>query len=310
MTNRRLHAKIAQATHEALTLLFTRSLRQFKSTGWALLALSMIGVLVSGLVLLAPHPVLAQAINLDLGQGPTTSAKLVQLILLITVLSLAPSILVMVTSFTRIVVVLSFLRTALGTQQTPPNVVLVSLALFLTMFIMQPTLDTAWENGIRPLMNNQIDEETSFTRTLEPFHDFMMKHTREKDLELFSEISKVANKNAPAKPAADEKKADTNKATKAGEKTKTAEAARDEISIRALIPAFMISELRRAFEIGFLLFLPFLIIDMVVASILMSMGMMMLPPSIISLPFKIIFFVLVDGWYLICGSLIQSYGGG
>src|ERR1700733_15906304 len=130
---------------------------------------------------LVPHHALAQSINLDLGQGPSTTAKLVQLILLITVLSLAPSILVMVTCFTRVVVVVSFLRTALGVQQTPPNVVLISLALFLTMFIMQPTFDLAWDNGIRPLMNNQIDEETSFNRTLEPFHDFMIKHTRDKD---------------------------------------------------------------------------------------------------------------------------------
>lgn len=241
----------------------------------------------------------AQSINFDMGQGATTSAKLIQTVLLITVLSLAPSILVMVTCFTRVVVVLSFLRTALGTQSTPPNVVLISLALFLTMFIMQPTFDIAWENGIRPLMNNQIDEETAFDRTVEPFHDFMMKHTRQKDIDLFVSMSKVTNPDSiaaknPAKPTT---------VPKVGADGK------EEVSIRALIPAFMISELRRAFEIGFLLFLPFLIIDMVVASILMSMGMMMLPPSIISLPFKIIFFVLVDGWYLICGSLIQSYSG-
>jgi flagellar biosynthetic protein FliP len=262
------------------------------------------------LCLTLPHPALAQAINLDLGQGPNTSAKLIQIIILITVLSLAPSILVMVTSFTRIVVVLSFLRTALGTQQTPPNIVLISLALFLTMFIMQPTFDTAWENGVRPLMNNQIDEETSFTRTLAPFHDFMAKHTRDKDLQLFLDISKEAGKNAPQGKAAPDARPDASKAGKGGVQDQAGTAASDDVPIRALIPAFMISELRRAFEIGFLLFLPFLIIDMVVASILMSMGMMMLPPSIISLPFKIIFFVLVDGWYLICGSLIQSYGGG
>jgi flagellar biosynthetic protein FliP len=249
----------------------------------------------------AATPAFAQSINFDLGQGPTTSAKLVQIVLLITVLSLAPSILVMVTCFTRVVVVLSFLRTALGVQQTPPNVVLVSLALFLTMFIMQPTFDAAWDSGIRPLMNNQIDEETSFNRTVEPFHDFMLKHTREKDLDLFMEISKAESKDAN-KPAA--------VAPNKGAAEKEAAKAKEEVSLRALIPAFMISELRRAFEIGFLLFLPFLIIDMVVASILMSLGMMMLPPSLISLPFKIIFFVLVDGWYLICGSLIQSYGGG
>jgi flagellar biosynthetic protein FliP len=246
-----------------------------------------------------PIQTFAQSINLDLGQGPTTSSKLIQIVLLITVLSLAPSILVMVTSFTRIVVVLSFLRTALGTQQTPPNVVLISLALFLTMFIMQPTFDQAWDNGIKPLMNNQIDEETSFARTVEPFQEFMLKHTRQKDIDLFIEMSRTGGK-----VETDKSVTTPNAATTKGPDAK------EDVPLRALVPAFMISELRRAFEIGFLLFLPFLIIDMVVASILMSMGMMMLPPSIISLPFKIIFFVLVDGWYLISGSLIQSYGGG
>jgi flagellar biosynthetic protein FliP len=267
------------------------------------LQLASLGIGLIALFMLTGAPqAFAQSINFDMGNGPTTSAKLIQTVLLITVLSLAPSILVMVTCFTRVVVVLSFLRTALGTQQTPPNVVLISLALFLTMFIMQPTFDIAWDNGIRPLMNNQIDEETAFDRTVEPFHDFMLKHTRQKDIDLFVEMSK--NGNSPDTPAG------KNPAAKpADNKTPTLKNidGKEEVSIRALIPAFMISELRRAFEIGFLLFLPFLIIDMVVASILMSMGMMMLPPSIISLPFKIIFFVLVDGWYLICGSLIQSY---
>ncbi len=260
-------------------------------------------VLLGLLLAIMPfHSAFAQSINLDLGQGPTTTAKLIQIIMLVTVLSLAPSILVMVTCFTRVIVVLSFLRTALGTNQTPPNVVLISLALFLTMFIMQPTFDQAWDNGVKPLMNNQIDEETSFNRTVEPFHDFMLKHTREKDLDLFMEIAKAAaGKTDASKQNAPQSKAATEK---------DAAQAREDVSLRTLIPAFMISELRRAFEIGFLLFLPFLIIDMVVASILMSMGMMMLPPSLISLPFKIIFFVLVDGWYLICGSLIQSYGMG
>jgi flagellar biosynthetic protein FliP len=245
-----------------------------------------------------PAHAFAQSVNFDLGQGPTTTARLVQIVILITVLSLAPSILVMVTSFTRIVVVLSFMRTALGTQTTPPNIILISLALFLTMFIMQPTFDQAWDNGVKPMMNNQLDEETAFARMIEPFHDFMLKHTRQKDIDLFVEMSKPVEKTDNGKPVI------TPKPTASKDK-----AAAEEVPIRALIPAFMISELRRAFEIGFLLFLPFLIIDMVVASILMSMGMMMLPPSIISLPFKIIFFVLVDGWYLICGSLIQSYGG-
>lgn len=240
-----------------------------------------------------PTEALAQSVNFDLGQGPTTSARLIQITLLITILTLAPSILIMVTCFTRVVVVLSFLRTAIGVQQTPPNIVLISLALFLTFFVMQPTFEKAWDEGVKPLMNSEIDEETAFTRGVEPFHDFMLKHTRQRDLVLFMDMAKIestAPKKDPAKPDAKETKAD--------------------VPLRALIPAFMISELRRAFEIGFLVFLPFLIIDMVIASLLMSMGMMMLPPTVISLPFKIIFFVLVDGWYLISGSLVQSYGGG
>lgn len=247
---------------------------------------ALFGIISAGV--LFSTPVFAQSINFDLGQnGPTTTARIVQLTLLVTVLGLAPSILMMVTSFTRIIVVLSFLRSALGVQQTPPNVVLVSLALFLTLFIMQPTFEKAWEQGIKPLINSEIDEETSFVRSTEPFHDFMIKHTRAKDLELFMNMAKI---EIP--------KSDANK-TEVNEK---------DIPLRVVIPAFMISELRRAFEIGFLIFLPFLIIDMVVSSILMSMGMMMLPPSVVSLPFKIIFFVLVDGWYLISGSLVQSYG--
>ncbi len=261
-----------------------------------------IAVLAAAIV---PLPALAQSINFDMGQGPTATSRIIQTVLLVTVLSLAPSILVMVTSYTRIIVVLSFLRTAMGTQTTPPNIVLISLALFMTLFIMQPTFDRAWENGVRPLMNNQIDEETSFERTLEPIREFMLKHARPKDVDLFMSISKA---NDAAK--AENKTGTSAESKKLDETQEKADAAKVEIPTRALIPAFMISELRRAFEIGFLLFLPFLIIDMVIASILMSMGMMMLPPSIISLPFKIVFFVLVDGWYLVCGSLIQSYGAG
>jgi flagellar biosynthesis protein FliP len=204
----------------------------------------------------------------------------VQLVALITVLSLAPSILIMVTSFVRVVVVLSFLRTAMGTQQTPPNQVMVSLAMFITAFIMMPTFEQAYDRGIEPLIAGQIDEFDAFERTVQPFRVFMLRHVREQDLELFVSIS-----------GADVEKT------------------RAEMPMRVLIPAFMISELRRAFEIGFLIFVPFLIIDMVVASVLMAMGMMMLPPIIIALPFKIIFFVLVDGWYIIVGSLVQSFGG-
>lgn len=226
-------------------------------------------------------PAWAQGITIDLGanaENGSMSGRVVQLMALLTVLSLAPSILIMMTSFTRIVIVLSFLRTAIGIQQTPPNTVMVSLALFLTLFIMTPTFQAAYDSGIAPLVNEEIDESVAFERTLEPFREFMLKHTRETDLQMFTDLSKLGPFEEPKA-----------------------------IPLRIIIPSFMISELRRAFEIGFMLFLPFLIIDMVTASILMAMGMMMLPPVTISLPFKIVFFVLVDGWHLIAGSLIQSF---
>jgi flagellar biosynthetic protein FliP len=232
------------------------------------------------LLLLSASPALPQAFTLDLGDGGTTTGRIVQLLILMTVLSLAPSILVMVTSFTRLVVVLSFLRSAIGLQQTPPNTVLISFALFLTAFIMAPTFETAYNEGIAPLIANRMTEADALDKTLKPFQAFMVDHVREQDLRLFMDIAKMAPVATP-----------------------------QDAPLRALVPAFMISELRRAFEIGFLLFVPFLIIDMVVASVLMSMGMMMLPPVMISLPFKLIFFVLVDGWYLVAGSLVQSYGG-
>lgn len=237
---------------------------------------------VALLFLFLSSPAFAQNISIDFGQegDGTVTGRVIQLVVLLTVLSLAPSILIMMTSFTRIVVVLSFLRTAIGIQQTPPNTVMLSLALFLTFFIMAPTLQAAYDSAVVPLMNESIDEVTAFERGVEPFHAFMIKHVREKDLNLFMELS-----NTP--PVEDVKN----------------------VPLQVLIPSFMISELRRAFEIGFMLFLPFLIIDLVTASILMSMGMMMLPPVTISLPFKIIFFVLVDGWYLITGSLIRGFDG-
>ncbi|MCG8542784.1 MAG: flagellar type III secretion system pore protein FliP [Alphaproteobacteria bacterium] len=224
-------------------------------------------------------PALAQNLTLDFGTGGEATGRIVQIVALLTILTLAPSILVMVTSFVRIVIVLSLLRTALGTQGAPPNTVVVSLALFMTFFIMQPTLQAAYDNGIAPLIAEDISEQQAVERSVAPVRDFMLRHVREKDLELFLGMAKVEN-------------------------TETA----DDTPLRALIPAFMVSELRRAFEIGFLLFVPFLIIDMVVASVLMSMGMMMLPPVMISLPFKLIFFVLVDGWYLVAGSLVKSFG--
>jgi len=234
----------------------------------------------AGTLFLMSHPALAQAITLDLGKGAdttTVTGRVIQLVAIMTVLSLAPSILIMMTSFTRIIVVLSFLRTAMGIQQTPPNSI-ISLALFLTLFIMQPTLEMSYKQGIEPLINGEIDEMTAFDRSVEPFRQFMLKHARPEDVKMFVDLSQTKVDKVENTP------------------------------LRILIPSFMISELRRAFEMGFMLFLPFLIIDIVTASILMSMGMMMLPPIIISLPFKIIFFVLVDGWHLICGSLIQSFG--
>ena len=225
------------------------------------------------------HPASAQDISINFGQGAGLTERVIQMIALLTVLSLAPSILIMVTSFTRIVVVLSLLRTALGSATAPPNTVIVSLAMFLTVFVMAPAFQRAYEDGVKPLVANEIEPQQAFERSAEPFRGFMLKNVREKDLKLFQDLSRQP----------------------------TPEKAED-MPLQTLIPAFMISELKRAFEIGFLLFLPFLIIDLVIASVLMSMGMMMLPPVVVSLPFKLIFFVLVDGWSLVAGSLVQSYG--
>ncbi|WP_206425210.1 flagellar type III secretion system pore protein FliP [Rickettsiales endosymbiont of Stachyamoeba lipophora] len=211
-------------------------------------------------------------------EGGVFSGRVIQLILITAVLSLAPSILIMVTSFTRIIVVLSFVRNALGIQQTPPNPVLISLALFLTFFIMTPTFTESYTKGIIPLMEEKIEESEAIQIAAAPFHKFMRTHTRQKDLELFLHLANIP------------------------EQTKI-----EDTPYHVLIPSFMISELRRAFEIGFLVFLPFIIIDMLVSSVLMAMGMMMLPPVMISLPFKLIYFVITDGWYMIAGSLVRSY---
>lgn len=265
---------------------FTAAIYKFATRIWTPAFAGVAGLFVLAILFL-PSDTFAQSLTLNLGSdaadagGGSVASRVVQIVALLTVLSLAPSILMMMTSFTRIVVVLSFLRTALGTQQTPPNTVLISLAMFLTLFIMMPTFTASYEQGLKPLMNEEVTEMEGFERAVAPFKQFMLKHTRDKDLDLFI---KLANVKEP-KDAID-------------------------TPLQVVIPSFMISELRRAFEIGFLVFLPFLIIDMVTASILMSMGMMMLPPVMIALPFKIIFFVLVDGWYLISGSLVQSYGGG
>lgn len=231
---------------------------------------------------LEPGGALAQSLNIDFGEeaGGSATGRMIQIILIITVLSIAPGILVMMTSFTRIIVVLSLLRSAMGVQQTPPNQVLISLALFLTFFIMAPTFEQAYQNGVLPLINEEISEEDAIKRTALPFHGFMIGHTRDADIRLFAEMVPDLKIERP-----------------------------EDTPYRVLIPAFMISELKRAFEIGFLLFVPFVVIDMLVASVLMSMGMMMLPPVMISLPFKLIFFVLVDGWNLVAGSLVKSFGG-
>jgi flagellar biosynthetic protein FliP len=242
-------------------------------------------VLCFALLCLAPFAASAQSFSINLGGddvgGGSSTGRILQIIALLTVLSLAPGILIMVTSFTRVVVVLSLLRAALGGQQTPPNMVIVSLALFLTAFVMAPTFQQSYEDGIAPLMAERITEQEAFARSTTPFKLFMLTQVREKDLGLFMDMSDAEPADSP-----------------------------EETSLQVLIPAFMISELRRAFEIGFLLFVPFLIIDMVVASVLMSMGMMMLPPVMIALPFKLVFFVLVDGWYLVAGSLVRSFGSG
>jgi len=222
-----------------------------------------------------------QPLTLDLTGGGQMTERLMQIIGLITILSLAPSILIMMTCFTRIVVVLSLLRTAIGIQQSPPNSVIVSLALFLTFFVMAPTFTDIYQNAMQPLASQQITTDEALTRASGPIKKFMGAHTRGEDLSLFVNMAQQPQ-------------------------PQTLEAA----PLQALVPAFMLSELKRAFEIGFLIFVPFLIIDMAVASILMSMGMMMLPPIVISLPFKLIFFVLVDGWRLVAGSLVASYGVG
>lgn len=237
-------------------------------------------VLATLLALLLPAEAFAQSVTIDLGVGGQDGAtgRLVQLTAAIAVLALAPSLLVMVTAFARIAVVLSLLRTAIGAQNVPPNPVLVGLALFLTYFVMQPVLDEAWTAGLLPMSAGRISELEGLRLAAEPFRKFMVANLREADLGLFLDLAGLDPLSAPG-----------------------------EAPWRALIPAFVVGEMRRAFEIGFLLFLPFLVIDMVVGSVLMSMGMMMLPPSVVSLPFKLVFFVAVDGWRLVSGSLVQSF---
>jgi flagellar biosynthetic protein FliP len=253
-----------------------RAVRALPAEDWrratVLAALITLGSLVF------PAAAAAQALNIDLGTGAGLTDRVVQLIGLMTVLSLAPSIVIMTTSFVRLVVVLSLLRTALGLQQSPPNSVIISLALFLTAIVMGPTLQQSYDQGVKPLLNHQMELPAAFDAAGGPVKQFMLTQVNRDDLALFVKLSQIPK---PAKAS--------------------------DLPIRVVTPAFMISELKRAFEIGFLLFVPFLVIDLVVASVLMSMGMMMLPPATISLPFKLIFFVLVDGWRLVCGSLVESF---
>ena len=213
--------------------------------------------------------------------GALASGRIIQLIAVLSVLSLAPGLLVMMTSFTRLIIAFSFLRSGLGLQSTPANVVLTSLALFMTYFIMAPTFDQAWKGGVAPLLNNSISESEAFEKIVDPFREFMARNVADKDLKLLDGMGQ-------------------------GSGSPAVEGART--TLRVLVPAFMMSELRRGFEIGFLIALPFLVIDLIVATITMSMGMMMLPPSVIALPVKVLFFVLIDGWNLLVGSLIRSYG--
>lgn len=218
-------------------------------------------------------------IGLDEATNPKQVSVLIQILLLFTVLSMAPAILLMTTCFTRLVVAFSFLKNAMGTQQMPPSQVLIGLSLFLTLFIMTPVFTQINQKAISPYMAEKITIEQAYEEGVKPMRTFMFRQTREKDLALFLSIAKAA------KPQNE-----------------------DDVPLATLIPAFMISELKTAFQIGFILFLPFLIIDMVVASVLLSMGMMMLPPIMVSLPFKLLLFVLADGWYLVVGSLVKSFG--
>jgi flagellar biosynthetic protein FliP len=226
----------------------------------------------------------AHAQQIDLGgiaqADGTTVGYIIQMFGLLTVLSIAPGLLIMVTSFTRFVIAFSILRAGIGLQTTPANLILISLSLFMTFYVMSPALDQAWSTGVRPLMNNEIDQAVAVERISAPFRDFMVRNVREKDFDLFADLAR--------------ERGDT-------------DVARETVDLRVLIPAFMISEIRRGFEIGFLIVLPFLVIDLIVATITMAMGMMMLPPTVVSLPFKIMFFVLIDGWNLLVGSLVRSF---
>ncbi len=225
----------------------------------------------------------AAAQQIDLGgiaqANGTTVGYIIQMFGLLSVLSVAPGLLIMVTSFTRFVIAFSILRAGIGLQSTPANLILISLSLFMTFYVMSPTFDQAWNTGVRPLMDNQIGQAEAMEKISDPFRGFMLRNVRDKDFDLFADLARERGQTV----------------------------ARDTVDLRILVPAFMISEIRRGFEIGFLIVLPFLVIDLIVATVTMAMGMMMLPPTVVSLPFKILFFVLIDGWNLLVGSLVRSF---
>ncbi|WP_255008719.1 flagellar type III secretion system pore protein FliP [Roseovarius sp. M141] len=230
-------------------------------------------------ILIISGPAQAQELSLSLGDGGSLSARTLQLLALLTVLSLAPGLAIMITCFPFMVTVLGILRQGIGLQQSPPNMLIVSLALFLTYFVMEPVFMVAWEQGIDPLLQEAIPIETAITQTLEPFRQFMAARLDGDTFAAMAALRPDATGIAPGPDA----------------------------PLSVLVPSFLLSEISRAFQIGFLVFLPFLIIDLVVAAILMSMGMMMVPPAIVSLPFKLAFFVIADGWSLIAGSLVRGY---
>ncbi|OQM77040.1 flagellar type III secretion system pore protein FliP [Manganibacter manganicus] len=239
--------------------------------------------LLASIALVMAMATRAAAQQIDLGGigqfDGTTAGYIIQMFGLLSVLSVAPGLLIMVTSFTRFVIAFSILRAGIGLQSTPANLILISLSLFMTFYVMAPTFDQAWNGGVKPLMNNQISQAEALEKISDPFRGFMLRNVRDKDFDLFADLARER-----------------------GQKV-----ARDTVDLRILVPAFMISEIRRGFEIGFLIVLPFLVIDLIVATITMAMGMMMLPPTVISLPFKIMFFVLIDGWNLLIGSLVRSF---
>ena len=239
----------------------------------------MIRIALAAFFLLLPLAASAQSISVDLGEGGSVTGTSIQLIALITLLSLAPGIAIMITCFPFLVTVLSILRQAIGLQQSPPNMLIVSLALFLTYFVMEPVFTQAWQNGLQPLIDERIAVEDAIPATLAPFRDFMAGRTDPATFEALADLRPDAEglTLAPDTP------------------------------LSILVPSFMLSEIARAFQVGFLIFLPFLIIDLVVAAVLMSMGMMMVPPAIVSLPFKLAFFVIADGWSLLAGALVRSY---